>query len=391
MLTSEVPIEKACNRRDDVILLAGLCAIVFILFLPDVKGTWTYVDTLRYAASVLKGQRTITDVTTDFVGFRALLYGGDPYALLSSALKANGVEWDVHHASTHPPTAYLLVAPVALLPIGLAVAVWSWLMVAALAAGYRKFGFSWHAAAGLALLTILWPPAAFSLPQLTPLWFLAVAWALRSRSLLSGAVIGIASLTKFFPAILLCPFVLRRNWRAVLAFGGVWLVGIAILAFIDSTVFQRYYEVNQANSIDMILRSDNASALAASYRRWGWIGVGCVLFYFAAIWIITLRNQRDWDFSVMLYAYLSVAGLPIFWIYSALPLLLVLIWFMSTRAIFISAPAVVSFFILLLCPKLGPQSVPYIAFSLLLPGAGFLVEGMFSRLLKKGGAPAADI
>jgi len=380
MLTSVVPIEKAWGRRDDVILFAGLCAIVFILSLPSVKGTGTYVDTLRYAASVLKGQYTITDVTTDFIGFRALLNGGDPYELLSSALKANGIEWDVRFASTHPPTAYLLVAPVALLPLGLAVAVWSWLMVAALAAGYQKFGFSWRAAAGLSLLTILWPPAARSLPQLTPLWFLAVAWALRSRSLLSGAVIGIASFTKFFPAILLWPFVLRRNWRAVLAFGGVWLLGITILVLIDSNVFQRYFEVNQANSMAVILRSDNASALAASYRRWGWTGVGCLLFYFTAIWIMTLRNQRDWDFSTMLHAYLSVALLPIVWIYSPLPLLVVLMWFISTRALYISAPAFVSFFILLLCPRSGPESVKYIACSILLPSAGFLVEGIFSRL-----------
>jgi hypothetical protein len=54
MLTPVIPIEKARGRRDDVILFAGLCAIVFILFLPSVKGSGTYADTLRHAASVLK-------------------------------------------------------------------------------------------------------------------------------------------------------------------------------------------------------------------------------------------------------------------------------------------------------------------------------------------------
>jgi hypothetical protein len=123
------------RKLDDLILIAGLCAIAFIVTQPDISGIATYLDQLRAATSVLNGHMKTTDITTDFVGFRTLYYGGDPYAILSDLLKQNSIDWDVRHASTHPPTAYLLVGLIALLPTGWAVAIWSWLMIAAIALG----------------------------------------------------------------------------------------------------------------------------------------------------------------------------------------------------------------------------------------------------------------
>src|SRR5262245_43127578 len=191
------------RRMDLVLFLAGLATLGFILALPAREDADTYLDHLRGAASVLRDQILTTDVTTDILGFRALFYGTDPYAPIAVAAKTAGIEWDVSHASTHPPTAYLLVAPVALWPLTAAIAIWSWAMLGLVIAGFRCLGLSWEGAIGAGLLSLLWPPTSPSLAQLTPIWFFAVTWVLRDTKPKAAGVIALASFTKFYPAMLM--------------------------------------------------------------------------------------------------------------------------------------------------------------------------------------------
>jgi hypothetical protein len=53
----------------------------------------------------LRGQNLHSDIVQDFYGLQALVYCWDPYAKLGPALRKIGVDWDVSHSSTHPPTA----------------------------------------------------------------------------------------------------------------------------------------------------------------------------------------------------------------------------------------------------------------------------------------------
>ena len=109
-------------------LSLAACVAFVLLLLPRHQGSWTYVGTLKYAGTMLKtGERG--DVVTDIIGFRALIHGDDTYPILGPELAKLGIDWDVEHASTHPPSAYLLVAPVALLPINWGERAWAFLMV----------------------------------------------------------------------------------------------------------------------------------------------------------------------------------------------------------------------------------------------------------------------
>jgi len=92
----------------------------------------------------LKGQAPYSDVATDFYGFNALLTNKDPYAILGPALKTIGVHWKAPFASTHPPTAFLVVAPVAWLPWPISSMAWAWLMLICLCLSLRiGCGYTW--------------------------------------------------------------------------------------------------------------------------------------------------------------------------------------------------------------------------------------------------------
>src|SRR5207253_7410260 len=133
------------------------------------------------------------------------------------------------HRSTHPPTAFVLVLPVAWLPWKAAAAAWGVLMLMTIAGAWWALGVSAELAAALAPLTLVWPPAAWSLGQLTPLWLLglALAWRWRARPALAGAAVGIASLSKLLPALSLAPLLVRRRLRVLLGFAVVW--GAAVM------------------------------------------------------------------------------------------------------------------------------------------------------------------
>lgn len=158
------------------------------------------------------------------------------------------------------------------------------------------------------------------------------------------------------------------------------IAAVAVLLWLDPNVFHRYLEVNRTNSVGVTLRADNASPLAYAYRKLGWPGVGLLLGGFSLLWWKAQAYQDDWKFSMMLWGYFSVVLLPIAWIYSALPLLPVFVFFMSERLTWtVSLPVLMSTAILLLGPVWGTRSVPFICVALLLPGLSFLFYRPGSR------------
>ena len=349
-----------------------------VLALPGTNGTGTYVDQLRAASSVLKGHMVTTDVTTDFFGFRALIYGKDPYPIIAVVANEEGIDWPVQHASTHPPTAYLVAAPVALLPLGWAVSLWCWGMLSLVAIGFRKMEFSWFAAIGLALLSLLWPPFALSLAQLTPIWLLAVVCTVHMTGRVPGLIIALATMTKYYPCLLLWPSIVRREVATVLTAIVAGVVAVVTLWWLNPDIFSRYLEVNRSNSPEIVARLDNASPIVNAYRHLGAGGALSLVAGLSAVWFGTLRQHRDRAFSALLCAYLSVALLPIVWIYSTLPLLPILIWFIRRRPFsIVSVPAYCSFAILMFCPRWGVESVNPIVVAILLPGLSFLLEAHY--------------
>jgi Glycosyltransferase family 87 len=327
--------EVAASRRSlrglplSRILPAVAAAEVAVLLLvpapvnPDKPGV---SGGLRTAAAQLRGDGPPVDLVQDYVGARRLVGDGDSYPLLTQAFASVGIAWRANHRSTHPPSAFLLVLPVAWLPWKVASAVWAALMLAAIAAAWWALGASPELAAALAPLTLVWPPAAWSLGQLTPLWLLglALAWRLRERPADAGAAIAVASLTKLLPALSLVPLLAVGRWRTLRGFTAVWGATVALLV-LRPRVLERYAHVARSAGRDQAARGENSALLWAAWHHLGAAGAAAALVLVAAVLTVSLRrlhglrraDRWSWD----AWSWAGVALLPIAWIYSLLPLL----------------------------------------------------------------------
>jgi hypothetical protein len=291
---------------------------------PDKPGI---LGGIRTAAAQLRGKGPPVDLVQDYVAARALSRRGEAYPLLTKAYASVGLRWRAEHRSTHPPTAFLLVLPIVWLPWKTAGAVWAALMLAAIGGAWWALGARPEVAAALAPATLLWPPAAWSLGQLTPVWLfgLALAWRNRRDSRNAGAAIGLASLTKLLPALSLVPFLVVGRLRALRGFAAVWVVALAALAAVDPGVIGRYVSVVRSVGDDQAARGENSAMLWAFAHHLGPVGLAgaCLLVAFvlgaSLARLHSLGRIDEWTWCVWIWA--GVALLPIAWIYSLLPLL----------------------------------------------------------------------
>jgi hypothetical protein len=296
----------------------------------------TYLGTLEGASATLRGHGEQSDLIQDMVGFRALIARDNAYPFDPPEL---GKAEITGFASTHPPTAFLLVAPIAFLPWNWASAIWAWLMLGLVTWTYRLYGVPWKAAIGLTPLSLLWPPIAMSLGQLTVIWLFGLAWAYRfadQRPLSSGASVGLAAFTKLFPGLMILSFLLKKQWRALLGFGLVWIIAILILVSWYPAIILQYLSANRVTSAMVIQRPDNASLFVNSYRLWGWTGfIAIILLFFLIAWVnrtyfvapLLTQSAKHWA----IFSYFCVAWLPVVWIYSLTPLFPLIVWMILGR------------------------------------------------------------
>jgi Glycosyltransferase family 87 len=323
---------------------------------PDKPGR---AGGLRTAAAQLRGSGPPVDLVQDYVGARDVARGREAYPILTRAYASVGLTWPAGHRSTHPPTAFLLVLPVAWLPWKAAATAWMVLMLAALAAAYWALGAPPALGAALAPLTLAWPPGGWSTGQLTPLWLLglALAWRLRDRPAPAGAAIALASLTKLLPALLLVPFLLLRRWSVLRGFALVWGAAVALLLVLDAGAIGRYVTILRTASREQAARGENSALLWAADHKYGAAGVAVAVVLVAAVLVRALRRVRrrgeldrlSWDGV----GWLSVALLPIAWIYSLLPLLPALARLVWRGGLLAAALALVTFVIPFLVDPFG--------------------------------------
>lgn len=347
-----------------------------------------YLPSIESVSLTLKGQIRHSDLVQDVVGFRNLVKRQNAYPKVGQAATELGLDWEVEHASTHPPTAFLLVAPVALLPWEIASATWAWLMLLLCVFTFRCYGASWKMAIGLMSIALLWQPIAMALGQFTIIWLfmLALAYHLRDeRQFGSGVAIGIASLSKFFPGLMTISFLLKRQWRSLAGFVFVWVLSITVLLLMYPDVMFQYLAVNRSTSQEMIVRPDNASLIINIYRWGGWVGVIMIMtLFFLIIWVHrdSFRGPALYESPMhwFLLTYFSVALLPISWIYSLVPLLPIIIMLMLRKKL----STMTIGFCCLLIPNVilpyGNSTVFPLVFVTLLLGIGLLVDGLPYRL-----------
>jgi Glycosyltransferase family 87 len=281
----------------------------------------------RTAAALLRGDGPPVDLVQDYEGARLLVRGGDSYEVLTRAYAQVGLTWPAEHRSTHPPTAFVLVLPVSWLSWRPASALWAVLMLAAIGASWWALGARWELAVALAPPTLLWPPAAWSLGQLTPLWLLglALAWRWRGEPGRAGAATAFAALTKLLPTLSLVPFLVLRRLRVVAGFAAVAGAALLVLLALRPGVVSRYVPVARATGNDQAARGENSSLLWAFDHRFGAAGVAVAVVLVVVVLarsILRLRRQAALDeWSWWAWGWGGVALLPIAWVYSQLPLL----------------------------------------------------------------------
>jgi hypothetical protein len=376
---------------DHFILIAGALLFFWLLLLPKPSHAWNYYDTIKYASSTLKGQTPFSDFAAMVVGFRALVNKTDPYPRLGTAFKDLGIDWDVHHGSNHPPTSYLLAAPVAFLPWSWASATWAWLMLSLVVLSFRLYGLSWKTSLGLTPLSMLWPPASASLGQVTIVWMFGLALGYRfrrSRLFWSGASVALASLSKYLPVLVMLLYLVKRKWRAVLGFVALWVISLSLVSILNPAAIPRYVEENKTTSFFLMQRTDNSGLLVVGYRYGGVVGVILIALLFAVIIYVNRRffqDSKDYPSTRawMLASYFAVACLPIFWIYSLMPLLPVLGFLIFQRKI---ATTVICLYCILI-PSIyirgGEQAVLPMASVSVFAGLAFIFDALPFKLFQK--------
>jgi hypothetical protein len=285
--------------------------------------TWYYPDSQFYAATLLRGDAQFSEIAQDAYGFRAMLHRWNAYLPLNVALPNIHENWNL--PTTHPPTAFLFAAPVAFFSDAIAATVWAWICLAALFASLKLHGFTWIETTIFSLLSLLWLPTIGSLGQLTPIWLLGLSlgYFFRERNpFLAGVFIAFASMTKFFPALLLIPFIIKRKWAALYAFILVWFFSLLFIYFLSPDIFYQYFQANMTASPHFVKVS--ANFIYASFRTYGLIGLipplAIIVFILLSNWrdLITAKeiSTKTW----MVFSLLAVALFPIIWGYSYFPL-----------------------------------------------------------------------
>lgn len=376
---------------DNLYLIAGCIVLLGMLLLPSHNRdmSWGYFDTLQFGSSLLKGQSTAVDVVQDMIGFRALVSGGDPYPILGLVIEALGIEWqaDLNFASTHPPTAFLLTAPVAMLPLKLAVQSWAWLMLVCVGLSFYFLGFNWKMAIGLGLISLLWIPTITSLPQLTPIWLLGIAGGYYFKDkhpYLSGILIGLAAMTKIIPGLVILLFVLKRKWKAVISFSLVIIFALALVQGLDPAALSRYLDISQTNMLVEINRLDNGSILTGLYKALGVSGY-LVLFLFIGLigkQYLTPTHLLSTDISeesYLLISYLAVLLLPLAWTFSLLLILPNIIWSIKTKLMIPIIVAVICILIPQIYHPFGGTTILSVGLPVILMGLNLFYVGMKGR------------
>jgi uncharacterized membrane protein len=368
---------------DWILAMASAVLLVGLLVAPRHGNGSPYLKGLLAVSATLRGEIPHSDLAQDVYGFRALVAQRDPYPILGPALRTLGIDWDVKHASTHPPTCFLLLAPVACLPWNWASALWAWLMLGLLCLSFRCCGLRWGLALGLTPFALLWPPVATSLGQVTIVWLFGLTAAYHCRQsspFRAGLGIGLAALTKLVPGVLVVVLLVRKQWRGVAGLALVWTLTVGVLGLMSPATFVQYLRANETAAPATLARSDNSALLATAFRVGGWPGLIAALAFLLLVMVASRRcfsRAADADAITrlwLLFMYLAVALLPVAWIYSVTPLLPVVLYLLSRGRVASLLTATAALAIPFVAPAGGEEAVTPLVAVTLLVGVGLILN-----------------
>lgn len=188
------------------------------------------------------------DLQAEYLTARALRDGADPFAPLDelSARYFPVATSNLPHASNHLPAMALLGVPLTFLPFEGLVVAWLVANIALVVVVGRWLGLSLPGSLALMAWPPLWWVLFIGQYELALLTLAMLGWraADGGQPWRSGAWLGLAMVIKFYTAFLLVPFLFRREFRVVLAAGGVFaLAQVASLLAVGLDGLARYYGV----------------------------------------------------------------------------------------------------------------------------------------------------
>ena len=357
------------------LLLLG--SLAYINHTPEVNYDGSYANSVTVALQSLAGKGPIADLAQDIVGFRTLIAGQSAYPMLAPAYRSMlGLHWNVRTNSTHPPSAFLLLFPVAFLAWSAALQAWSILTLGFVLLSLILLRLRWPFLIGGFLLMLIWPPVVLSLGQITAIWLLGfcIAYRFKDRApFWSGIGAALAAATKLTPALLILPAVYRKSRAALLGFLLFVLLVLLILLALNPGVLREYVSANLHHSIFVLHRYDNGSLLAVMYSILGPTGVALSLLFLGLVLLACIpRLKADDDLMWMLAGYLSVAALPIAWCFSLLPLAPIMIYFVRSRQIGSMLAAGLVYVLPFIAPMGSELAARITAATIALIGLGFM-------------------
>jgi hypothetical protein len=169
----------------------------------------------------------------------------------------------------------------------------------------------WALVAGV-VVAIIWP-GAYGIGNVVPVIGLgvAIAWRWRDVPAVAGAGVALAAIPKLSGLILVVPFLLTARWKAA-----TWAVGLTLLMglvplLLDDGVWSAYLDSGVEAIRLNAARADNASLFNRGVPE---LVVTVIL---AAAAIVASRRTGDMYWPTV---WLTVAALPIAWMYSLLTL-----------------------------------------------------------------------
>lgn len=177
------------------------------------------------------------------------------------------------HASPHPPVLALISLPLTLVPFPVLVPIALGLNLILLVVVGRRLGLSAHGSFALAAWPPLWWVLDISQLELLILFLALLAWraADTGHDGRAGLWLGLAAALKFYPGLLVLPYLARRRWRVPLAAGLVFALSqLGSLVAVGPAGFLRYYlEVLPAVAGTYVRLGLNSSPYGALLRLFG--------------------------------------------------------------------------------------------------------------------------
>lgn len=259
-----------------------------------------------------------------------LLAGQSMYDQTATSMGAFGLFF-------YPPPFALLVAPFALLPAGVDVAVWTFLLVAATGAAVALMPVSRTVRYVLLLLAALsWPLVfAIKLGQVGPILLLlfAICWRWMQRSGPFGVAAGIGTIVKLQPALLLVwAFVTGRRRAA-----SVGLAVVAVLAVAGTIVAgpQAWFDMLAVlgRVSRPVLAENDAGIGRLLFLAGASVDVSTVAHYVNVALVLAVTAYAAWrlpaEASLLVVVVASQFVSPVLWDHYALILLLPVGWLLE--------------------------------------------------------------